>query len=325
METTQTNEIYKSTLRVLSQDREGKIKRLLQDILEWEKKHPPKSQYDGFEWYQVHADPRIPNRLVRERILEVRLKTNKSITYRAMDVKAIKKALEDYQDSLTPIEETKEIPPDLFHIIVGHEDKKDLIMRSIQAKKPVHFLLWGTPASAKSLMLEELARLPKSRFILGSNLTKAGIFEILYDQEPRFLIIDELDKIKDSENLSILLSLMARGFISETKHRRDRHKRLKTWVFASANRVSKLPEELMSRFQPLLFRDYTPDEYYEVVVKILSEREGIPETLAIYIAEKILNTLNSKDVRDAIRCARLLKQKTKSEVDHIIDIMKKQK
>jgi len=325
METTQTNEVYKSVLSILSQDREGRIERLLQDILEWEKTHPPKSQYDGFEWYQVHADPRILNRLVRERILEVRLKTNKSITYRVMDLKALEKALADYQGTLTQIEETKEIPPDLFEVVIGHDEKKDLIMRSIEAEKPVHFLLWGTVASAKTLMLEELSRLPQSRFVLGSSLTKAGIFEVLFNERPRFLIIDELDKIDDTENLAALLSLMERGVVTETKYRRHRTIRLKTWVFASANEIRRIPRELMSRFLLLRFRDYTIDEFYNVTVAVLTDREQIPESLSLYIADKIANNLNSRDVRDAIKVARLLKQKTKSEVDHIIDIMKKQK
>lgn len=318
-------EVYKATLRVLSADREGSIESLLQDIIDWEKNNPPRSEYDGWEWYQVHADPRILNRLVREKVLEVRLKTNKSITYRVMSVEAVEKALADYQGSFIQEEKTTEIPQDLFNIIIDHKEKKDLIMRSIQAEKPVHFLLWGTPASAKSLMLEELDRLPQSRFVLGSNLTKAGIFDVLYNERPRFLIIDELDKINDTENLSALLSLMARGFISETKYRRHRSLRLKTWVFASANAIKRIPRELMSRFQPLLFRDYTPDEYNEVVVKVLSEREGVSENLAIYIAQQVLNILKSRDVRDSIKIARLLKTHSKQEVDYIVNIMKKQK
>jgi len=325
METTEANQVYAAVLHVLMQDRDGKVETLLKDILEWEKTHPPTSEYDGFEWYQVHADPRTLNKMVRQKEFAHRLKTNKCITYRAMEIKALEKALDDYEGTLTQIEEAKGIPPDLFSIIIGHEDKKELIMRSIEAEKPVHFILWGTPASAKSLMLEELDRLPQSRFILGSNLTKAGIFEVLFYERPRFLIIDELDKIKDAENLSILLSLMARGFISETKHRRDRHLRLKTWVFASANEVKRVPRELMSRFQPLLFKDYTDDEFYEVVVRVLHEREDTTKTLAVYIAEKVLILLKSRDVRDSVKVARLLKQKTKKDVDHIISIMKKQK
>jgi len=57
----------------------------------------------------------------------------------------------------------------------------------------------------------------------------------------------------------------------------------------------------------------------------LSQREGVCETLAVYIAQKVLNELNSRDVRDAIKVSRLLKEKTKDEVDRIILILSRQK
>jgi Holliday junction DNA helicase RuvB len=186
-------------------------------------------------------------------------------------------------------------------------------------------LLWGTVASAKTLILEDLARLPHNRFVLGSSLTKAGLFDVLFNERPRYLIIDELDKIDDAENLSALLSLMHKGYITETKYRRHRTLRLKTWVFASANEISRLPKELMSRFLLLRFRDYTDDEFIEVVVNVLKEQENISENLGIYIAERILKELNSRDVRDTVKCARLLRERTKEEVDKIIAILKRQK
>jgi len=318
-------EVYQAVLHILSQDRDGKAETLLQDILEWEKLHPPQTRYDGFEWYEVHADPRLLNKLVRDKVLEVRMKTNKAITYRTIDLQALERALADYQGTLVQVEEPRQVPPNLFNIITGHDSKKDLIKRSIESEKPVHFLLWGSVASAKTLMLEELSRLPQSHFILGSALTKAGLFEVLYNERPQFLIIDELDKIGDVENLAALLSLMERGFIRETKYRRHRPLRLKTWVFAAANDIRRVPMELKSRFLLLRFRDYEIDEFYNVAVAVLMEREQIPQGLSLYIAEKTTSELSSRDVRDAVKIARLLKNKTKADVDYIVEIMKKQK
>ena len=140
--------------------------------------------------------------------------------------------------------------------------------------------LFGSPASAKTLMLEELARLPGSKYVLGSNLSKAGLFEVLFNERPRYLILDELDKVDDEDNLSALLSLTERGGITETKYRRYRMVKLKTWVFASANRLDRLPPELLSRFTKLRFRDYTDEEFLEVAVKVLASREGVAESLA---------------------------------------------
>jgi hypothetical protein len=310
----------------LSNDTDGRLKKTFEEILTWEKEHPPKTEYDGWEWWTVHADPRTLNRWVTHRILKVVLKTNKVCYYRVYDLPALEKALADYEGTFiqeTPAEE--QIPSDLFKMIVGHEDKKNIIMRSISAEKPVHCLLWGSVASAKTLTLEDLARLPRSRFILGSSLTRAGLFDVLFNERPRYLIIDELEKIDDIENLSALLSLMHKGYVTETKYKRHRTVRLKTWVFGSANDISRLPKELLSRFALLRFRDYTDDEFREVTVNVLREQEDIPENLAVYIAEKVLRELNSRDVRDAVRCSRLLKIKTKEEVDSIISILKRQK
>jgi Holliday junction DNA helicase RuvB len=216
-----------------------------------------------------------------------------------------------------------EIPQDLFSIIVGHDDVKEVINRSLQSESPVHILLHGSIASAKTMFLEELARLPKSRFVVGSSLTKAGLIEVLFEDKPRFLIIDELDKIETEDNLAALLSLMERGIVTETKYRRHRSLTLKTTVFASANRLERIPAELLSRFLKLYFRDYTPQEFIEVTVDVLTKREKVSPQVAFHIGEKVLRELGSKDVRDCVKIARLLKQKTIEEVDGLVELLKK--
>jgi len=318
-------EIYNAVLTVLSHDSDGSIKKLLETIVEWENQNPPKDKYHGFAWHEVFGDPRTLNSLVTRRILKIVFKSNKYVAYRALDLKAMEKALADFEGSFIQEEVAESIPSNLFEVVIGHKDKKDLILRGLQSKKPVHYLLWGSVASAKTLMLEELARLPRSRLILGSALTRAGIFDVLFNERPRYLIIDEMEKIDSIENLSALLSLMERGFVTETKYRRHRTIRLKTWVFGSANDITRLPRELLSRFTLLRFRDYTPEEFYEVTVNVLSQREGISDRLALYIAEKVLKILQSRDVRDAIKCARLLKEHTKEDVDHVIQVLAKQR
>ena len=327
METQKVSEeaVYAATLQALSSDATGEIERLLLDMLQWEREHPPQNTYDGFEWYMVHGDARTLNSLVTRRILEIRMKTNKTCNYRLSNINAVERALSDYQGMTSPPEETAEIPPDLFDIIIGHDDKKDIIMRSIASDRPVPCLLHGSPASAKTLMLEELARLPGSKFVLGSNLSRAGLFEVLFDERPKYLILDELDKVDDEDNLSALLSLTESGVITETKYRRYRRLQLKTWVFASANRLDRLPPELLSRFTKLRFRDYTENEFFEVAVKVLTLREGVVESLAAYIADRTMRVLNSRDVRDAVRTSRLLKDRDEADVDHVISILSRQR
>jgi len=323
-----SQQVYNSALSYLSDDRDGDRERLLWEIVNFEE-NPPEREYpiSGFEWYEVHGDARTLNSLVTRGILNIVFKTNKSCSYETADLEAIKRALNDYRGLIQPSEEEEYIPPDLFDIIISHEGKKELIMRSISADEPVHFLLHGVPASAKSLMLEELNRLPRSKFILGSNLSKAGLYDVLLNEKdkPRFLVIDELDKIDDQSNLAALLSLMERGIITETKFKRHRRMKLKCWVFASANKIDRIPVELMSRFVTLNFKPYSDAEFIDVCVNVLTKREGMNESIALYITKKVLDELGSRDVRDACKIARLMKGDTKTEVDHVVGILSKQR
>jgi Holliday junction DNA helicase RuvB len=282
----------------------------------------------GFEWYEVQAAPQLLNKLVREGFLVVSYKSNKSTMYKVVDPKSLAIMIEQVEQLIREGEVEAEygpieIPPDLFSIIVGHDDVKEVINRSLQSENPVHILLHGSIASAKTMFLEELARLPKSRFVVGSSLTKAGLIEVLFEDKPRFLIIDELDKIDTEDNLAALLSLMERGMVTETKYRRHRSLTLKTTVFASANRLERIPAELLSRFLKLYFRDYTPQEFIEVTVDVLTKREKLSPQVAFHIGEKVLRELGSKDVRDCVKISRLLKQKTIEEVDGLVELLKK--
>lgn len=320
----QSQQVYNSALVILTNDTDGSKERLLYEIVTWEDAHPPQNEYEGFEWYNIHGDPRTLNSMVTRGLLNIQFKSNKYCTYRTVDREAVKRALTDYKGLLKPPED-EEIPTDLFRLVVGHEEKKEIIMRGISASTPVHFLLWGSVASAKTLMLEELSRLPRNRFVLGSSLTKAGIYEVLLNEKPRYLLVDELDKLDDQSNLTALLSLMETGIVTETKYRRHRRIKLETWVFASANEIKRIPKELLSRFVLLKFRPYSDAEFTDVVVNVLREREGMDEGLALYISQKVLTELGSRDVRDTVKIARLMRGKTKAEVDHLVGILKKQK
>ncbi len=319
-------EVYRNSLALLSNDATGELKGVFERIIDWERRNPPRDVHDGFEWHEVFADVRVLNRLVTKKVLRVTLKTNRSTNFRAVNVDAMERALKDYVSAVKPeVEGELQVPSDLFQVIIGHEDKKEIIRRSLESQQPVHVLLHGSIASAKTLMLEELSRLPNSRFVLGSRLSGAGLYDVLFDERPRYLILDEIDKVDSQENLGCLLSLMERGFIIETKHGKQRSLKLKTWVFASANRLDRIPPELLSRFVTLRFRDYTNDEFLEVASKVLTMREGVPMGLAVYIADKILREFKSRDVRDACHVARLLKEHTKEEVDRVITILVRQK
>ncbi len=88
-------------------------------------------------------------------------------------------------------------------------------------------------------------KLERSYYTVGSSSTKSGIFDCLFERRPRYLIIDEIEKMSKRDQAS-LLGLMESGLLSELKHRQQRMTQLKTWVFASANNADKLLAPLLS-------------------------------------------------------------------------------
>ena len=215
------------------------------------------------------------------------------------------------EEALTP-PSAEEIPDDLFATIAGYDDVKGLFRRSLRTSK-FHILLIGPPASAKTLFLLELARLPRSTYCLGSSTTKAGLAEILQTQRPKFLMVDEIDKIANMD-LAVLLSLMETGIVRETKVAKMRDTILNTSVFAAANTDAGLASELKSRFRILYLPPYGEREFKDAVVKVLGGGD-----LAEYIAERSWEV--SRDVREAIRMGRICY--SREEVDEDIRLMKK--
>lgn len=288
---------------------------ILKRIIELERGMKPEDL--GFEWHEVPAEPSILNRMVLEGVLKMSFKSHSSTNYRlAVPVDEAEKLLITMikSEAVEVVEEPTKIPEDLFDVIVGHDRAKRIINKCLVAEKPVHVLLAGAPATAKSLFVMEISRLPNSRYALGSTSSKAGIVDFLLEQRPRYLIVDELERMS-GEDQSALLSLMETGIVARLKKGMREKTKLDTLVFATCNKPDKLPPELRSRFWVVHFREYSPDEFKRVVVGVLVQREGTSQELAEYIAERLAG--RTKDVRDAVRLARLCK--TEAEVDELVE------
>jgi Holliday junction DNA helicase RuvB len=210
---------------------------------------------------------------------------------------------------------------DLFDDIIGYEDVKDLFERAIETERPVHLLLCGPPASAKSLFMCALTRLERSYYGVGSSSTKAGIFDYLFEHRPRYFIIDELEKMNKKDQTS-LLNLMESGILSELKHNQQRTTQLKTWIFASCNSTDKLLPPLLTRFRVIHFKPYTEEEFVEIVVNVLDREEDVDRDIALLIADGVYNRLKSSNIRECVRIARLSKNDS-AQVNRIIDTFEK--
>jgi replication-associated recombination protein RarA len=206
----------------------------------------------------------------------------------------------------------------LFDSIIGYNDVKRLFNLSFSSEKPVHMLLVGPPASAKTLFMLSCMKLERSYFTLGSHSTKSGMIDYLFQNRPRYLIIDEIEHMPIRDQTA-LLSLMETGIIVETKFKKTRNTQLKTWIFATSNSTDRMLTPLLSRFMVLHFKQYKYETFQEVAVHLLC-REGISREIAIATAETVWSKMKSKDIRDCIKIGHLAK--TKDDVNWIAETLK---
>lgn len=263
--------------------------------------------FPGFQWYDVHTSRLTLNSMVAAKLLDITLSTRSSTYFRVRNPELITEALEFFlkKEEQKQAEVIKEIPEDLFANIVGHGNIKTLLRFTIEAESPAHILLSGPPASSKTLFLLELNRLPDSYYALAPTLTEAGLSNLLFIYRPRFLIIDEVDRLPGSE-LGQLNSLMATGRVVETKWGKTRTVELNTKVFAAGIRVNRLPQDLLSRFIRLKFPSYSEAEFISVGTTVLTTREGIVPERAEEIARAVWQMHGEQsDIRQVVSIARL--------------------
>lgn len=192
-------------------------------------------------------------------------------------------------------------PPDLFGGIVGYEPVKRLFLMSLNAKRPVHLLMVGAPSSGKSLFLEAVEQLPGAVLRFGDSITRAGLRRLMMEDQPSFLLVDEIDKMSSDESPA-LLELMERGKVSVLKYTENAQVDSPVRVYAAANDIRKMRPELVSRFQRIQLRPYTPEEFVRVAYHYLASR-GTDEPIARVIAEGLAQ--KSCDIRDARRISDL--------------------
>jgi holliday junction DNA helicase RuvB len=192
----------------------------------------------------------------------------------------------------------------IFLDIVGHEDVKKLFTMSLDSKEPVSILLSGPPASAKTMFLQALMKLNCSYFIDGGNSTKAGLIDYVFENKPKYLLIDEIDKMSTKDQ-SFLLNLMETGIVAETKHGKTRSIEMKTSVFATSNNIAKIIPALQSRFFVVNLEPYTYDQFYQIAIDLLSRKHKVTEE----IAEAATNAIwkSSRDIRDCVKIGRMAK------------------
>ena len=193
----------------------------------------------------------------------------------------------------------------LFADVYGCEDIKKLFRMTLESNDACSILLTGPPASAKTLFLRCLMKLKGSHFIDCSSASKSGIVDYVFKNKPKYLLLDELDKLSRKDQ-TFLLNLIETGIVSETKYNKTRKMEIKTSVFATSNNIKKIIEPLQSRFFIVKLHAYTYEQFHEITVILLtSSKCNIDEEIAKATTEAVWMT--SKSIRDAIKMARIAK------------------
>ncbi|HJR84916.1 MAG TPA: AAA family ATPase [Nitrososphaeraceae archaeon] len=215
------------------------------------------------------------------------------------------------EEKITPEEK-------FFSNVVGYADIKKLLLKSIVSKEPVSILLTGPPSSSKTIfLLEMLEGLDDTYFIDAVGASGAGMTDHLFKNNTKYLLIDEIDKMKKNDQAT-LLNVMETGLISETKVKKTRRKKMKLWVFATSNVAERLSAPLRSRFMELHLDEYTYEEFVEIVRTLLKKRYKLDVIISQKIAYAVWNNLESRDIRDAINIAKLTR--SSDDVNWLIDV-----
>src|SRR5215472_14060954 len=190
----------------------------------------------------------------------------------------------------------------LFEDISGYENVKSILLKVLQNPEPVHILLVGPAGIGKTRFLKAIEKeYPDlSYFALASASTGAGMINRCFENPPRFLLIDEIEDTKQSDQAT-LLSLLQDGVLVETKVSKMRHLEFTCSVIATCNSTRKLGNPLLSRFAVIELNAYqTLEEFKKVTVSVL---KNYP--LAEYVAEQVYNSSKNPNVRDCVCLSKL--------------------
>lgn len=287
--------------------KEGDLE-LLHEIAKFEDTHDLNDYKIGWSWRHVRIWPATLSRLFKDGYLENVFRSNSYTGYRLSELgRAMVSGGQDKDTDGTPQNQELALSDDLFEDIIGHDDVKELLRASLLAEKPVHVLLAGPPALAKTLFLWDIERAAGERaiWLVGSATSKAGLWDLIAERHPQIILIDELDKMNAADTAA-LLSIMEGGRLVRAKKGRELDLSNPLRVIAASNRLHMLSPELRSRFAIRQMNPYRRAEYLTVVKGVLVRRENLDQELADEVARRLDGL--SQDVRDAIRVARLAPQ-----------------
>jgi replication-associated recombination protein RarA len=207
---------------------------------------------------------------------------------------------------------------DGFAKIQGYEDIKDLVRRALESDENYNLLFVGPPASSKTLFLQDILEMKSDVYFDGSNTTNR-ILDVLEEERPKIICIDELDKMsKPFQNQ--LLNFMESGRIDVEQQKKQFHFEIKgAKVFATCNEINRLSKPLQSRFRKLFLPRRTEEQFLDVSEKVLSKTSP---SIARYIGAAVWKS--QVDIRDVMSIGKLMRKGDgPQEVEWMINTMTK--
>jgi replication-associated recombination protein RarA len=202
-----------------------------------------------------------------------------------------------------------------FEKIYSMNDLKLNVYSALTAKKQTNTLLFGPPASAKSLFMQIIEEKTNDcLYFDASNASGAGLIEALYEnQESRIVCIDEIGMLNIND-LDALRGLLNNGRVIKTLKKRRYDFVMNCKIFATTNDL-EMPLPILSRFQIYEIPAYTDEDFIKVAQFCLADE--FPKEISGMIAS-ILLSHKKKDIRQVLNISRIIKPNDSEEL-----IMKK--
>jgi DNA polymerase III delta prime subunit len=206
-----------------------------------------------------------------------------------------------------------------FENIEGYDGIKDIVKRALDAEDNYNLLFIGPPASAKTLFLLGILDMRKDGVYFDGSNTTNRILDVLEEERPKVICIDELDKMPRTFQ-NQLLNFMESGRIKVDQQKKQYDFEIKgTKVFGTCNEINRLSKPLQSRFRKLFLPRYTEEKFLDVSENVLPK---LSSSLARYIGASVWKM--EGDIRDVISIGKLVRKSDgPQEIELIITTMMK--
>jgi hypothetical protein len=144
-----------------------------------------------------------------------------------------------------------------FDNIRAYDDIKDIVRRAFDAEDNYNLLFIGPPASSKTLFLLGILDIRKNGVYFDGSNTTNRILDVLEEERPTIICIDELEKM-NRQFQNQLLNFMESGRVKvEQQKKQYDFQIMGAKVFATCNEINRSSKPLQSRFRKLFLPRYT--------------------------------------------------------------------